>query len=112
MQNAKLPPQAIELERAVLGALLLDKDAILAIANILPENAFYSEKNGMIYKAVKQLSKEGMQIDLITISLENLSLKIPCLISTETRGFRDDLSIILDTYSLNAWSVGNLPEDM
>ena len=68
MQNAKLPPQAIELERAVLGALLLDKDAILAIANILPENAFYSEKNGMIYKAVKQLSKEGMQIDLITIS--------------------------------------------
>lgn len=68
MQNAKLPPQALELERAVLGALLLDKDAILAIANLLPENAFYSEKNGMIYKAIKQLSKEGMQIDLITIS--------------------------------------------
>ena len=68
MQNVKLPPQALELERAVLGALLLDKDAILAIANLLPENAFYSEKNGMIYKAIKQLSKEGMQIDLITIS--------------------------------------------
>ena len=66
--SGKLPPQALECERAILGALLLDKDAILNIANLVHENAFYDLKNAIIYKAIKQLSNSGSQIDLITVS--------------------------------------------
>lgn len=66
----KLPPQAIECERAVLGALMLDGNAILDIANIVSENAFYNTKNGKIYSAIRQLANSGNQINLITVSTQ------------------------------------------
>lgn len=67
--NPKLPPQNIEAEQSLLGALLIDKDAIVAIAEILKPDHFYrSEQHGQIYSAILELFESREPIDLITVS--------------------------------------------
>ncbi len=66
----KLPPQATDLEETVLGALMLDRDAMERIAEILPEEAFYKESHQLIYKACKKLFTEGQPIDIVTVTKE------------------------------------------
>ncbi len=66
----KIPPQALEIEQAVLGAVLLSKDAILLIIDILKPESFYSEKHQIIYQSLLELSKALEPIDLLTLSNE------------------------------------------
>ena len=66
----KAAPQAKELEEAVLGALLVDKNAITALADILQEEGFYDERHRVIYKAMLRLYEKGNPIDLLTVSQE------------------------------------------
>lgn len=66
---AKLPPQNIEAEQSLLGALLIDKDAIVNIAEILEPDHFYrKEQHGQIYNAILELFEAREPIDLITVS--------------------------------------------
>ena len=51
----KVPPQAAALEEAVLGALMLDKDALPAVLDLLRSESFYSDAHQAIYKAVLEL---------------------------------------------------------
>lgn len=67
-----IPPQAIEIEEAVLGALILESDAI--IENIVKPEWFYKEEHQIIAKEVISLSKEGKRIDLLTV-IQNLRNK-------------------------------------
>lgn len=69
-QGALIPPQAIELEEAVLGALMLEKDAIIEIQGVLTPEAFYKEAHQTIYKAIMDLSMELKPIDLYTVRRE------------------------------------------
>jgi replicative DNA helicase len=65
----KLPPQNIEAEQSLLGALLIDKDAIVNIAEILIADHFYrTEQHGSIYNAILKLFEKREPIDLITVS--------------------------------------------
>lgn len=64
----KLPPQAIEIEEVILGALMLESTAIERIENILPENCFYKDSHNMIYKAISELNHERKAIDLKTVT--------------------------------------------
>ena len=65
----KLPPQNIEAEQSMLGSLLIDKDAIVNIAEILaPEHFYKSEQHGHIYNAILQLFQKREPIDLITVA--------------------------------------------
>ncbi len=57
-QSALVPPQAVELEEAVLGALMLEKDAIIELQGIITPEAFYKEAHQIIYKAILDLSME------------------------------------------------------
>lgn len=66
----KLPPQALDVEEVVLGALLLDKNAIVDVASILKEEHFYSEQNKEIYKAIINLFSRGEKIDMRTVVFE------------------------------------------
>lgn len=66
----KVPPQAPQLEEAVLGALMLDKDALPAVLDILRDNSFYIESHQLIFKAVSALFKSSKPIDLLTVSEE------------------------------------------
>ena len=69
-----VPPQAVELEEAVLGALMLEKDSIIAVQEYITPEAFYTEEHRLIYKAIEELSMELKPIDLYTVT-ERLKAK-------------------------------------
>ena len=66
----KMPPQAIEIEEAVLGAIMLERDAIIAVMDILRPESFYSDKHQKIYKATMELSRKEKPIDILTVTEE------------------------------------------
>ena len=66
----KLPPQSLELEEAVLGALLLDKDALTDIIEILTIDSFYKESNQKIYSTILHLFDLNEPIDILTVAQE------------------------------------------
>ncbi|MBU2577712.1 replicative DNA helicase, partial [Patescibacteria group bacterium] len=68
MPDLKIPPHSKEAEASVLGAILIDKDAIIAVADFLREEHFYSEANGRIFKAILDLYEERSPIDIVTLS--------------------------------------------
>ena len=63
-----VPPQAVELEQAVLGALMLEKDAIIEVQEYLKVETFYAEEHRIIFKAIQDLSFEMKAIDLFTVT--------------------------------------------
>ncbi|MCF8227156.1 MAG: replicative DNA helicase [Bacteroidales bacterium] len=66
----KIPPQALDLEEAVLGAIMLERDAILSVLDILKPECFYQESHQKIYSAAMDLSSKEKPIDLLTITEE------------------------------------------
>ncbi len=69
-----VPPQAVELEEAVLGALMLEKDSIITVQEFITPDAFYTEEHRLIYRAIEELSTELKPIDLYTVT-EKLKVK-------------------------------------
>lgn len=65
-----IPPQAVELEKAILGALMLEKEAFVRIADILQSDDFYVQSHQTIYTAVSNLNKSQRPIDMLTVSDE------------------------------------------
>src|SRR3989344_8853011 len=67
----KIPPQNIEAEQSLLGSLLIDKDSIVRISEILhPGNFYRFEQHGSIYEAVQALFEKREPIDLVTVTEE------------------------------------------
>lgn len=64
----KIPPQNIEMEQSLLGSLLIDKDAIIKVADFLFANDFYKDAHGIIYESIKELYEKREPIDLISLS--------------------------------------------
>src|SRR5690554_1727370 len=64
----KLPPQAVELEEAVLGALMLEKDALTAVVDILTAESFYKDAHKVIFQAILDLFNASEPIDLLTVT--------------------------------------------
>jgi replicative DNA helicase len=67
----KIPPQARELEAAVLGAMLLEENCVSVVADILQAESFYVEANKVIYQSILNLIKRSEPIDILTVT-ENL----------------------------------------
>ena len=63
----KIPPQATDLEEAVLGALMLERDALTDVIDILKVESFYKEAHQRIYGAITQLFANSEPIDLLTV---------------------------------------------
>lgn len=70
LELGKLPPQAVDLEEGVLGALLLVQSAIQSVSDVLRPEIFYKESHYWIYSAIADLYKRGSQIDLLTATEE------------------------------------------
>ncbi|MBN2274107.1 MAG: replicative DNA helicase [Bacteroidales bacterium] len=70
LELGKIPPQAVDLEEAVLGAVMLEKDAILEIIDILTPDSFYKEEHQKIFQAVINLSSSNKAIDILTVTEE------------------------------------------
>jgi replicative DNA helicase len=66
----KVPPQAIDMEEAVLGAIMLEKEAVITILDILKPASFYKESHQKIFKAVSDLSMKEYPVDLYTVTEE------------------------------------------
>src|SRR5688572_13343973 len=67
MVYGKVPPQAKELEEAVLGAIMLEKNAFDTVVEILKPECFYVEAHQRIFKAMQSLSHKSQPIDILTV---------------------------------------------
>ncbi len=66
--RAVIPPQNTDAEASLLGAILIDSDAIVKVADIVRAEDFYDPKNGRIYEAITQLYEKHSPIDVLTLS--------------------------------------------
>lgn len=70
--DGHLPPQAPDLERAVIGALLLEQDAYPQVADLLKPDSFYEARHQMIYRAIVKLNLENQPVDMLTVQQQLL----------------------------------------
>ena len=64
----KLPPQNIEAEQSLLGAILIDKDAIVKIADMITGDDFYQNAHGIIYNTILELFEKKEAIDILSLT--------------------------------------------
>lgn len=64
----KLPPQALEMEEAVLGALMIEKDALTTVVDILKPESFYKDAHKEIYRAILDLFAQSEPVDILTVT--------------------------------------------
>ncbi|MBP6758316.1 MAG: replicative DNA helicase [Flavobacterium sp.] len=70
LEKGKLPPQVIDLEEAVLGAMMIDKKGVDDVIDILQADAFYKDSHKYIFEAIVQLFTDTQPIDLLTVSAQ------------------------------------------
>ena len=87
MMYGKIPPQARELEEAVLGAILLEKSAFDTVTEILKPECFYVEAHQMVFEAMQGLQQKNMPIDMLTV--------------VEELKFREQLDLIGGAYYIS-----------
>ncbi|MCS3610562.1 replicative DNA helicase [Salinibacter ruber] len=69
-QSGRVPPQAVDVEKSVLGAMLIEREAIPQAIEILPSDAFYESKHQSIYGCIQDLFERGNPVDLVTLTEE------------------------------------------
>lgn len=70
MEHGKIPPQATDLEEAVLGAIMLEKNALTAVIDILKAEVFYKEAHQLIFASISRLFSRSEPIDILTVTQE------------------------------------------
>lgn len=68
MPSARIPPHSLEAEKSVLGALLIDRDVVVDVIEVLRPEMFYSENHGLIFGCVMSLYENRDPIDVVTLS--------------------------------------------
>lgn len=91
IQTERTPPQAIEAEQTVLGAMLLDEEAVVRALELLDESCFYLTQHRKIFQALSNLFERNVAIDILTASEELNRLK-----ELENIGGREYLSTMVD----------------
>src|ERR1700751_3504789 len=66
--DGKLQPQATDLEEAVLGAMMLEKEALSTVIDILKPDAFYKPSHQSIYRAIVDLFNSSEPVDILTVT--------------------------------------------
>ena len=85
----RVPPHNDEAERSVIGAMLMDKDAIMTAAEMLNGDDFYQTAYGILFDAMVELFNEGQPVDLITLQERLKEKNVPpeisdCLLYTSS----------------------------
>ena len=70
LKQGKLPPQALDLEEAVLGAMLIDKKGVDEVIDLLQPEAFYKTAHQYIFESIFNLFQNSQPIDLLTVSAD------------------------------------------
>lgn len=68
MENGTKVPQAIDIEQAVLGAMMLDPDVVIETMGSLSDECFYDSHNRLVFKAISNLNNANKSIDLLTVA--------------------------------------------
>src|SRR5690606_39171012 len=68
LDGGKLQPQAVDLEESVLGALMLEKNAVNDVIEILQPGSFYKDAHRRIYASILELFQESEPIDILTVT--------------------------------------------
>lgn len=68
LSDGRIPPQAIDLEEAVLGAMLIDEKGVNEVIDLLSPEVFYKKSHQLIYESIQRLFNESEPIDLLTVS--------------------------------------------
>ena len=63
LQQGKIPPQNLEAEMSFLGSILIDKEAMLKVADAIDEEDFYKPNHGNVYETMKELYSKNDPID-------------------------------------------------
>ena len=66
----KLPPQALELEESVIGAMMIEKDAFNTVAGLLRPESFYADKHRFIFEAIRSLAAKEAPVDVLSVAEE------------------------------------------
>jgi len=66
--NEKIPPQNLEAEQSFLGSLMIDKEAIYKVADLVSENDFYKSGHGILFACIKDLYARHEPIDIVSLS--------------------------------------------
>lgn len=75
-QYGKLPPQAVEVEEAVLGALMLEREAYQIISGYVDTHSFYKNEHQKIFETIKSVAAKSKPVDLLTVTQELKDLGI------------------------------------
>ena len=70
LEQGKLPPQAVEVEQAVLGAMMIDAAAVTDAIDVLRPEYFYKPEHKVIYGAIASLFEKSQAIDIMTVANE------------------------------------------
>jgi replicative DNA helicase len=76
MVYGKVPPQAKELEEAILGALMLEKSAFDTVSEIIKPECFYVDAHQYIFLAMQSLQQKSIPIDILTVVELNLPTRL------------------------------------
>ncbi|AWX45573.1 DNA helicase [Flagellimonas maritima] len=68
LERGKIPPQAVDLEEVVLGAMMIDKKGVDEVIDILHPDVFYKDAHRFIYEAIFKLFESSEPVDLLTVS--------------------------------------------
>jgi replicative DNA helicase len=68
--EGRVPPQAVDIEEQILGAMLLDKEAIARVVEVVDDDAFHAERNRKVFQAIIRLFDKGEPADSITVAEE------------------------------------------
>ncbi len=69
-EHGKIPPQALDLEEAVLGAMMLEKDKLAAVIELLQPEVFYKTEHQLIFGAIHRLFGQVKPVDILTVTEE------------------------------------------
>lgn len=73
----KVQPNSQEAEKSVIGSMLMDRDAIIEVADVLVKEDFYQGTNGILFEAMVELYKEGKPVDLVTLQNKLKEKQVP-----------------------------------
>ena len=78
----RVMPHSIEAERSVVGAMLMDRDAIMTSSEIICGNDFYQSVYGVVFDTMVELFNEGKPVDLVTLQERLKEKDVPEEVST------------------------------
>ena len=89
----RVMPHSVEAEQSVIGAMLMDRDAITTSSEIISGNDFYQSAYGVVFDSIVELFNEGQPVDLITLQERLRTKEVPAEISS-LEFARDLLNIV------------------